>query len=98
MGFKHGLCKHSLHSVWRNMKYRCYKESSKDYKNYGARVIIICSEWKNDFKTFYNWAIDNGWKPNLTIDRINNDGDYEPNNCRFVTRLIQASNRRPRTK
>lgn len=84
------------------MKDRCYREKCKSYKNYGGRGIKVCDEWKNDYKKFYDWAMANGYEEKqtaggvniLSIDRINNDGDYEPNNCRWVTSDVQAANKR----
>jgi hypothetical protein len=85
------------------MKFRCSKkyENNKDYKYYGGRGISVCPEWENDPVEFYNWCIENGWKKGLQIDRIDNDGNYEPGNCRFVTtqennlnkRLLQSRNK-----
>lgn len=89
----HGLRGHRLNSIWRGMKTRCYNEKSFGYSNYGGRGIIICDEWKNDFKVFYDWAIKNGYKDGLTIDRINNDGNYEPNNCQWITKSENVAKR-----
>lgn len=68
------------------MKRRCFNKNDPAYKNYGGRGITICNEWLNDFMTFYNWAEAHGIKKGLDIDRIDNDGDYSPSNCRFTTR------------
>ena len=91
-----------LYPLWKSIKYRCYCETSKDFHKYGGRGITMCDEWKNDFKSFYDWAIANGYKEEktdkglniLTIDRIDVNGNYEPSNCRFVTNSIQAKNKR----
>ncbi len=91
---KHGLRNHPLYKVWSNIKDRCYNVRQQNFHNYGGRDIRMCDEWKNDFKKFYKWCIINGWKPYLQIDRRENDGNYEPNNCRFVTCKINANNRR----
>ena len=80
------------------MKTRCYNPNFIYYCNYGGRGIIICDEWLNDFKAFYEWAINNGYKEGLTIDRINNDGIYEPSNCRWITRAEQNRNQRKTKK
>lgn len=96
-----GICGR-LYPLWKSIKYRCYTPTSKDYPRYGGRGIFMCDEWKNDFPTFYRWALDNGYKEEktdkglniLTIDRIDVNGNYEPSNCRFVTNLVQAQNRR----
>ncbi|GAK09592.1 hypothetical protein [Geomicrobium sp. JCM 19038] len=91
--YEHGLFDQNLYKRWQGMKTRCYNSKTSQYKDYGGRGIIICDEWLNDFKSFYRWAIDNGYKENLQIDRIDNDGNYEPSNCRWVT-LKQNSNKR----
>ena len=82
-----------LYRIWAAMRKRCRNINDSEYKNYGERGISICSEWDN-FTTFYEWAMANGYADNLTIDRINNDGNYEPNNCRWVSYKVQANNTR----
>ena len=93
MNKKHGLGNHSIYALWQNMRSRCYREDSTGYKNYGGRGIEICKEW-HDFMTFYNWVVTHGYQKGLTIDRINNDGNYNPGNCRFTTYKVQANNKR----
>ena len=83
-----------IHSCWRDMVTRCYNPNHKEYKYWGGRGITICWDWRDQFILFYQWAISNGYQPHLTIDRINNDGDYEPSNCRWVTMSEQLYNRR----
>lgn len=90
----HGLNRHPLAQAWRNMVSRCHKPSDISYSRYGARGISVCDEWRNSIIAFYNWAIGNGWQEGLSIDRIDNDGNYEPSNCRWATYFQQAANTR----
>lgn len=82
-----------LYGIWRHIKGRCNNPNDKVYRYYGGRGIKICEEWQNNFIYFYNWAIKNGFKKGLTIDRKGNDGHYSPENCRFVTQEINNHNR-----
>lgn len=91
--YAHGLSGHKLNKLWRNIKTRCYNPNSRAYKYYGARGIAVCDEWKNDFKSFYEWCISHGYKDGLTIERINYDGNYEPSNCKFISFQEQQRNK-----
>ena len=88
----HGLSKSKLYYVYAGIKDRCFRKKHKDYKYYGGRGIRMSEEWKRSFISFYDWAISNGYKYGLTIDRINNDGNYEPSNCRWATMKEQRAN------
>lgn len=89
---KHGLRKSPLYHVWSGIKSRCNNQSHDAYKNYGGRGISICREWSEDFEKFHDWSMKNGYRKGLDIDRKNNDGNYEPSNCRYVTRFVNCSN------
>lgn len=83
-----------IYNIWYNMKRRCYQKEDKNYKNYGKRGIRIRADWLNDFSNFYEWAINNGYEENLTIERIDVNGNYEPNNCKWITLEKQLCNQR----
>ena len=82
-----------LYNLWATMKSRCENPNRKKYQSYGARGICVCDEW-HDAKNFCEWALANGYKDGLQLDRINNDGNYEPSNCRWVTPKENSRNRR----
>lgn len=91
--YKHNSCYTRLYRIWVHMKERCFQQNCSAYKDYGARGISICKDWL-EFENFKRWANENGYSERLTIDRINNDGNYEPSNCRWVDWYVQANNKR----
>ena len=96
MNKTHGLAKTRINNIYHNMKNRCYNPNNRTYSNYGGRGVIICGEWldkDNGFINFYNWAMENGYQDNLTIDRINVNGNYEPDNCRWIPMQEQFYNK-----
>lgn len=86
--------KKELRFRYEGIKQRCYNKNNPSYKNYGERGIVMCDLWKNNFMSFYNWSIENGYKKNLTIDRIDVEDNYCPENCRWVDRKCQSRNKR----
>lgn len=84
--YKHGDRDTSFYRLWKGIKCRCHNQNYWSYKYYGGRGIKICPEWRDDYRIFKQWAFANGYKPGLVIDRINNDGNYTPDNCQWITR------------
>lgn len=89
----HGKTNHKLYRKWQDMLNRCRNKKVDRYPNYGGRGIIVCKEWENSFESYFNWCITNGWESTLQVDRIDNNGNYEPSNCRIVTPHQQHFNK-----
>lgn len=94
--YKHGLAPRGVpkpYNTWIHIRERCTDPRNKYWHRYGGRGITVCKQWMDSAEAFCSWAIANGWRPELTIDRIDNDGNYEPTNCRFVTHAENNRNR-----
>lgn len=93
---RHGLHKHKLYAIYHGMLQRCYNPKSQRYKYYGSSGVSVCADWKEDFKAFYDWAINNGYEDGLSIDRLDSAEDYCPENCEWVT--VSENSRRMNAK
>lgn len=91
--YVHGKSHTRLNSIWRGMKKRCFNQNDSRFNLYGGRGITVCKEWKDDFQAFYDWAMNNGYTDNLSIDRIDVNGNYEPSNCRWADSKTQSNNK-----
>lgn len=94
MNYKHGFgsTKNRLYRIWTNMKSRCYNPKASRYEHYGGKGVTVCPEWLNDFQAFYDWAMSHGYSDELSIDRIDVNGNYEPGNCRWEPPKGQSNN------
>lgn len=94
MNYRHGMAHTRLDHIYKHMKSRCTNPNDIGYKDYGGRGIVVCEEWLADKTKFFEWSLKNGYSDNLTIDRINNDKGYSPDNCRWTSFNVQANNKR----
>lgn len=91
---KHGESKTRLYKIYTGMQSRCYREYTKSYKSYGAKGITICDEWNESFLKFKEWALNNGYQEDLSIERVDPSGNYEPSNCKWIARKLQNDNKK----
>jgi len=94
----HGKSNTRLYRIWQGMRRRCYDPNYTSYKSYGGRGIKVCKTWDNSFKAFEKWALSHGYEDTLTIDRIDNNGDYKPSNCQWITRSENSKKRKEDNK
>ena len=94
----HNKSNTKLYRVWATMRGRCRSQSYSGFRHYGGRGISVCTEWEDNFQSFYDWAISAGYREGLSIDRIDTNGNYEPQNCRWVSKTTQANNKRTNVK
>lgn len=92
--YKHGLCKERVYKIWHKMRSRCNNPNYPEFYYYGGRGVKVCDEWEHDFMSFYTWAMENGYKDSLSIDRIDVNEGYNPSNCKWSTPEEQGNNKR----